>query len=379
MIEFKAECGHTVRAKDEDAGGVVRCSYCGRSSSVPDSKETDLDFLFRDVDQSDDAPAGGRKKRARRLKGGKKRHRRPGEFDPFAVVIRLFYAAALISIVIFVGNKWLLPLFQEGGLTEQIAARRKDPPAEVRKRARKQTPSPTGLGLLTEPKPTGLYVNSTPPGADVYYMLIANAPASGRINRENSCKRATAGEPAATRNDGRYVVEVSFPVRDKNLKRYPGYMDFRRRVRDASADERQQLVEEYFLPDEAVVFVDEQDGQRYIVRQYRSVDVRRGESRGVRALFLPRILRADGKAFAIEILLQSQYLPKTDAYAFDEEDVKDELEFYNVPTSDWILVLEALSRTGVIPYLEDDGRVRLFEIGIHDGLFSAKVIRQPER
>jgi translation initiation factor IF-2 len=35
MIEFKAECGHTVRAKNEDAGQAVRCSYCGKAAKVP--------------------------------------------------------------------------------------------------------------------------------------------------------------------------------------------------------------------------------------------------------------------------------------------------------------------------------------------------------
>ena len=52
MIEFKAECGHTVRARDEDAGGVIRCSYCGRNAKVPDNLDSDLDFLFQDLDQS---------------------------------------------------------------------------------------------------------------------------------------------------------------------------------------------------------------------------------------------------------------------------------------------------------------------------------------
>ena len=38
MIEFKAECGHTIRAKDEDVGKVVRCAYCGREAQVPEDE-----------------------------------------------------------------------------------------------------------------------------------------------------------------------------------------------------------------------------------------------------------------------------------------------------------------------------------------------------
>ena len=110
MIEFKAECGHTVRARDEDAGSVVRCSYCGRPANVPDEAGDELDFLFNDVEQP--AEESGRRKRGKRIPGGgvfaKKRGK--GEFNPFPIVLRLCYAALLIIIVIFVGRMYVLPL-----------------------------------------------------------------------------------------------------------------------------------------------------------------------------------------------------------------------------------------------------------------------------
>ena len=35
MIEFPAACGHTVRARNEDAGKKIHCAYCGRKTTVP--------------------------------------------------------------------------------------------------------------------------------------------------------------------------------------------------------------------------------------------------------------------------------------------------------------------------------------------------------
>ena len=116
MIEFKAECGHTVRAKDEDAGGLVRCSYCGRPANVPEDAGDDLDFLFSDIEQPE-ASAIKRKRKRARAKLLAKRQRRPGEFNPFAVILRLCYGALLIIIVIVVGRMFVIPLFKGEGAT----------------------------------------------------------------------------------------------------------------------------------------------------------------------------------------------------------------------------------------------------------------------
>ena len=73
MIEFKAECGHTVRAKDEDAGKVVRCSYCGREAPVPSKGEDrdELEYLFSEVEKTGVYEAQSGRERRRRMRAGR--------------------------------------------------------------------------------------------------------------------------------------------------------------------------------------------------------------------------------------------------------------------------------------------------------------------
>ena len=167
-----------------------------------------------------------------------------------------------------------------------------------------------------------------------------------------------------------------FPWNDPKLTGYAEYTSFRRAIEFASDVERTRLVTDYFLPDEAsAVFIDETDEQIYIVRQYRNVEVRNKKSKGVRALFLPKILNDDGVTFAVSELV-TDYITNTRAYAFDEKHVRAELIYYEVAVADQDFVVEALARIGVFPYVTADHRTRLFKIGIDSGRFAMKVIRE---
>ena len=108
MIEFKAECGHTIRARDEDEGKVVRCSYCGRETQVPISEPDDLDSLFSEVESSEGTAAGApsrKQKRAMQQTGPAVRTERPAlSFNPFAVAMKMAYGAAIIIVLIVVGH-----------------------------------------------------------------------------------------------------------------------------------------------------------------------------------------------------------------------------------------------------------------------------------
>lgn len=391
MIEFKAECGHTVRARDENAGGVVRCSYCGKESAVPEDRDDDLDFLFEDLEQGE-ADAGKRRPRKKsrnifKAAGGSK------SYDPFAVILKLTYAAILIVVVVVVGRKVIIPAVQN--LSAQSRASTTATGGESgtgetggtesrRRRRGSSGNNPESVFGLKDKGNKGLrgfYVASTPPNADGYFIAADKAPKSGRIHRLPGTTSFRVGDRDACSRagDGTYVVEIAIPWNDKGLVGYRDYTSFRRSIDEASAGERNKLVNEYFLPDEsessATVFIDESDVQKYIVHQYRNVEVFNGKAdRAVRALFLPRLLRANGSLDVEELVLK--YLPTKERYAFDEDHVRGELEYYGVREADRRYVLDALKRIGTIPYITADRKTRLFMINIHDGAVSQKVIRE---
>ena len=379
MIEFKAECGHTVRTRDEDAGGVVRCTYCGRTAAVPEARDSSLDFLLDEVNERADAAAQTVTRRRRGWGWGLMRRRgrrRVGAFNPFPIIIRLCYAAFLICILVFVVKEFVIPLF-----TEQPPPQRE---AETRKRVRPNQPSrdararPAAMdkGLLSRADPIGLFVASTPPGAWVYCVRAKDAPPEGRINRLDGCTSFRTPGRAPRLADGTYVVELALPWNDPSLTRYRGYTGFRRQIERAKEKERRRLVQDYFIPDEAsAVFIDETEDQKYIVRQYRNEVLRDGRSRGVRALFLPKLLTEAENQFSIKDLV-GDYIPDKKAYGFDQDYVRSELDYYGVPASDQPWILEALARIGVIPYLTDERGTLVFKIGIEDGVFAARLLRE---
>ena len=375
MIEFKAECGHTVRAKDEDAGGVVRCSYCGRNANVPEGSNDSLDFLFQEIDRHDDASAAptpaGKRPRTRLFRA----RRGPKEFDPFAVILRLCYAALLIIIVIFVFRKFVGPLIRNGiwdWRQPTIVGRDKpDDTTDDNDNSDDQDdarPRTTNFGYIA--KTGAALIVSTPPGATGYWIRGTDARANESIRHQGSSSQFRVGSQSPPFKRGfEYTIEITFPLNDRQLVSYPGYNEFRRAVLDADQRERRDLVEDYFIPDEAdQVFVDQPSpsDRIQIVRRYRIVLPKRGEPAPVRALFLPKLLKEDGVSLDIESLLQ--YIPPTRMYRLDNEYVRAELlGFHRVPESDEPFYREALTRIGVMPFFVSSRRTLLFKIGPLDG------------
>ncbi len=379
MIEFKAACGHTVRAKDEDAGGVVRCSYCGRQVDVPDSRDDNLDFLFRD-DQAIEGDDGAGRRRRSLFFPTPLRVR--GRFDPYAVIVWMCYVAVLFIVVIVVARKGV-PLGQKAVkvVWERVWPNEKVDDGDDQLQQVADVFREEGrLGLTTLVTPPGLYVASTPPGATVYIVRKSNAPHTGRIQSVAEHTMLT-NDQWLNVPDGEYVVEVVLPwhdqsLVDKSLPNHERYCAFRRAVEDASEEQCVRLLEDYFVPDEAwPVFIDKTEDQIYIVRQYRDVVVDDRWSKGVRAMFLPKIAEQGRKSFSLATLVR-YYVPEEEVYVFDRNHAYGELEYYKVPVSDRGTILQALTRVGVIPYVTPDGRTRLFKIGIKDGIFAAKVIRE---
>ncbi len=384
MIEFKANCGHTVRARDEDAGGAVRCSYCGKTVAVPDPAAGNLDYLFNELPaqgQEESRPRRWKRKpKAAKVKSKSKDE----EASAFAIVFRLCYFALLLIIAIYVGNKWVIPLFDPeekarrlagGGVVDASAVEPKDDPNKASRESDR--------GLLRNRSLTGLYVASVPTGAQAFAMEESKAPRTGRIAHLSGAHPLRTDGTFPRMPDGSYVVEVALPwndpgLNDPSLPAYNDYLTFRRTLARASDAQRKQLQEDYFIPDEANnTFVADDGEQTYFVRQYRNVQVTQGRSKGVRAMFLPRLGKGSDKAFSIDPLLYG-YIPPAKRYGFDEKQVRAELNFYDVPAADQQTIMDVLSRAGMVPYATKDGKVRVFKIDICDGSFTTRVIREAQ-
>ena len=379
MIEFKAECGHTVRARDEDGGGVVRCSYCGKPANVPEGTGDDLDFLFNDVEQDSDEPKHSKRRRGK-SKRAVKRMGAQGEFNPFAVVLRLCYAALLIIIVLVVGNQFVIPLFRKGGIVDRTS-RPDDPHGNIVDPSGRDPASgnPT-FGTTRKLRPGTLYASSTPAGARIFCIKANEAPPEGRIHRTRNVTTC-ANDLCKPRGYGVFVVEVAIPVRHPQLRPGPGYLDFRRELNNATKDKlRQQAAEEYFIPDGSVMLVDRAQGQEYIVRQYRNVERRKDRATVVRALFLPRIPPASGRGYSIDALVKDAFIPEGQKYDFDVGDVSSELKsIYEIDQPERNAIVEALQRIGAISYVTDDGKTRLFKIDAQTGWLAVNEIANPIR
>ncbi|MCH7925789.1 MAG: hypothetical protein IIC51_09680, partial [Planctomycetes bacterium] len=313
----------------------------------------------------------GKSKRAAKGKGG------PGEFNPFAVVLRLCYVALLIIIVLVVGNEFVIPLFQEGGVSDRTSGPDDSDRGIVDASGRTRKPRKP---RILEARPGTLYAGSTPAGARIFCIKVNEAPPEGRIHRARNVTTC-ANEICKARGYGVFVVEVAIPVRHPELRLGPGYLDFRRRLKNATKDKlRQRAAEEYFIPDGSVLLVDRAEGQEYIVRQYRNIELRRDRATVVNALFLPRIPRASGRGYSIDELIKDAFIPVGEKYAFNVADVTSELQsIYEIDQPERDAIVEALRRIGAISFATDDGKTRLFKIDPQTGWLAVDEITDPIR
>jgi len=383
MIEFKSSCGHTIRARDEDAGKEVRCSYCGQEALVPSDNEDELDFLFSEVDS--EAVASERKPSGRRRPSGGPfgKRRRRGEFNPLDTILKLVYAAVAISVVYFVTMRFIVPMLNEMGNNRSDSQ-----PSEVADKGSgtKQGSSSNrkarhlAYGLEGFRDKRGIYVASVPVSATVYYMTEEDDNKTNKYGSNEHTFLAdvanSKSQPAGQMIDGctfekNYVIQVVMRLNNKDLRPYLnyGYRDFRTSIEDEHSNkkERDALMASYFLPDGADdVFVEMTPDWYYLVREFRHVKARSDQLVAIHALFIPRILN---------LRQMLRFLPQDDSYKFDHDYVKGELVIYNVLNQqDQQDVIDALSRIGVIPYVWKDksGNItegKLFRIDVKTGDF----------
>lgn len=343
MIEFKAECGHTVRAKDDDGGKVVRCSYCGRETRVPDQQEEgdrDLDFLFGDVEQAADS---GTHSPARRRRRGKRPNPFASSEDRFyflGPVVKMIYVAGILIVIIFVGKKFILPAVL-GPNPQQNSQRTGSKPKKADKATTLSTPDRGGLLVKLDPKKSGIYVDSVPEGARIYIV----DPSKGvtptealKILRTPACdpnERARAA--LEVKEAGGYLVLCTLPINARGLKKYPGYRALRERV---EAGAILTSLDEFLLPDKAhdtgtVEFRDD-----FLLYRLYEVDVAPKQWSPVIALFIPHQSVAEN----------SRYLPKRKAFTFDKVEANSEMDFYGFPPTDQSFLIQSLESIGAMVY-----------------------------
>lgn len=384
MIEFKGECGHTIRAKDEDAGKVVRCSYCGREAPVPDEREDQLDFLLSEVERSGEyeSPRKRRATKPKPARGTAGPVRPRSDFNPFAVALKMCYLAIIITVVIVAGKygykQWVN--FDRARPTAEGEQTDGSISSQAATTERQAARSSAGRGLLwpkLPPNQSGLFLNSVPPGATVLVRRERDASDIPILKDSKVKFRGPAGRKI-TVSPGCYEVAVAVKLTDPGLMRLPGYHDARRAYDhpDTPTAERVKVFENYFLPDRSKRITVEtlSDYSQVIVRHYE-VEVVKNSWTPETALFLPADL-------ALSQLMD--FLPQKKVFGFDVDAVRVELSFRDVPEGDQQFIIDALYRIGMIPYrLEDQEvkrskppgpRYRLFSVSVMDGTPSSPLL-----
>jgi hypothetical protein len=373
MIEFKGDCGHLIRARDEDLGKVVRCSYCGKEAVVVragGAHDPESDLLDA-VEQTGEYDAyatkavrkshKARKRAEKRLAKGKS-----ANVDPFAVILKMTYVAVVIVIGAVVwkyvpglyesltGNSGPSPTPDGGGQVVQATPQATPPAGPV---------SASKHGLLTDRldiHPQGVYVASVPESALIFHATGWGLGEQVLTDKDATQERRAPG--AVKLAAGRHTVAVAVRINDPGLMRMPGYRELRRALEANAGRDASKRMAAYFMPDDHVAQTLVRIGKyQYLVRIYE-VDVD-GMWLAITALFLPR---ADLSAVMA-------HLPAQTRFGFSRADVERELAFYEVSREDTRLLLDALARIGRMGYRhEPDGPYRMFQIDPVDGAITSE-------
>ena len=373
MIEFKGECGHTIRAKDDDAGKVVRCSYCGKEAQVPE-EEDELDFLLTEVERTGDfdPPKSRRRTKPRPSPAAGPPIRPKSDFNPFSVALKMCYAALIVTVLIVVGKG----VYKRVVVDASPKAHESGPLGPVKPGAGAAEPqAPAGdteRGLLTTRlnlNESGIYVTSVPVGAEVYVRDAKNAGDTNILKDQNIRHRCRAGEPVQL-GAGTYEVGVSLQFTDPGLMSLPGYGELREAIEFKTDESAGEKLEKYFIHhgQQRVDLGTLADQSRVIVMYY-NVEVDRNSWTPCTALFLP------ARSPLSELMT---YLPKNKSFGFDVEAVRGELSFYKVPVEDQTFILDTLARIGMVPYRRDptDAKApyQVFWIRLVDGKVSTRLL-----
>ena len=365
MIEFKADCGHTVRAKNEDEGKTVRCSYCGHEAQVPMQQvvDKDLDFLFREIEQQGEGSEGAARPKSKKPRRSVASSSFPsvsgGGNDVFGWAMKMVYAAVLLMILIVVGKMYVMPLLSNSKAQDSPPP----PPAENQPTTDFAAGnSSTGMGLQfgLPAGVTGIYVDSVPPGARLFVSKQADAGSSveGFASKilgipQSDCNKKTR-DILQLNEAGKYVVVCTLPINHAGLKPYPNYRQFRQAVEEGHAE--RFPVERFLQPDRAAASATLEFRDEFLVYRVYEVDVAPNQWSQVVALFLPPVAIKDTVA----------YLPFEKIYNFDVSEARSEMSYYEFNATDQSFLIQALERVGGMAYnkAEPGGSAKYYWLGV---------------
>jgi len=356
MIEFKAACGHSVRARDSDAGKMVQCSYCGQMVQVPHADGGGLEDLLGEPAETQ-PPAGPP------VGSGLPRVRVPTRL--IKTLLGLIYVVVAVVVVAF-GLKLVLervdlskessqPVVEETETEMELAAERVSPKQEARPAGREvgrygsfEDPY-AGCSTLSLGR-AGLVLRSVPSGAQVY---LSGGGKGGELEmdptREGKLLRGQTPLTLSNLSPGQYRVGFTLPVNWPTLRKWPGYLQYRRRVEGAHYRKN-----DYFVADDADMagIRDPGNGPLLLHRSYPLV-LRNTQWSAAIALFVP------AKPLA-ELQEHFERLAGGVRFQFNEADAREEMAFYNVASQETDGLIEALRHLGKVVWTDQYGRSQRF-------------------
>jgi hypothetical protein len=275
MIEFRAACGHSVRAKDSDAGKTVKCTYCGKMVQVPYPDDAS-DELFAEAQAAPRAaprpvtPRTGRR----------------GVRAPTGLVKILLGVTYLGVAVVAVALGIQLVMKRFGG-------DRPEPQTTRQERRVSRGEEPGSPGSAKNPYKdcrelkmgeAGLVLLSVPSGARIYLSEVKDGE-SLEANPTRNSELLVGSTPKVLdkQKPGRYRIGFEFSMSAPPLQGWPGYREFRVQVQEKGRSDV-----DYFVYDDAdeVGISDRGYGPPLIYRTYEAM-LRNKEWSSVIALFVP--------------------------------------------------------------------------------------------
>jgi len=275
MIEFRAACGHSVRAKDSDAGKTVKCTYCGKMVQVPYPDDAS-DELFAEAQT---APRAATRPVAPRM--GRRGVRAPTGLVKILLGVT-YLGVAVIAVVL--GLRLVLA---------RLPGEKAGPQTSPQQRRTSRDPEPGSPGSAKNPYTNcrelkmgeaGLVLLSVPSGAKIYLSEVKEGE-SLEANPTRNSKLLVGSTPKVLdkQKPGRFRIGFEFSMSAPPLQGWPGYREFRVEVQEKGRSDV-----DYFVYDDAdeVGISDRGYGPPLIYRTYEAI-LRNKEWSSVIALFVP--------------------------------------------------------------------------------------------